>query len=751
MEKIGAFLCTGCDIGRAVDVGALQEVAEEHGASSWVAHPCLCSPAGLEQIRGAVASDDIDGLLLLACSMRAKVKEFRGVSGDICVVRVSLREQVAWSHPHGEEDTQLLAEDLLRMGLARLAKSEKAEPPQDEIDKAVMVVGGGLTGLTAARAVSGLGYPAVIVEASEQLGGYLAGLRDFVPQSPPYDQLHPNPIAELVRDVTSDAAITVHTGSKIQAIDGQPGQFSVDIETESGRQSFGVGAIVQATGARPYDASRLEHLGYGTSASVLTSEELDQMLAEGGALTGEPGKDAPLRVAFVQCAGSRDENHLPYCSTECCATTLRQVFAIHRSHPDVECTVIYRDLRAPGQLEHFLLAVQEQSACTMIRGTVTAVSGNGNGSLAVQLSTSLLGDHVELDADVVVLATGMCPTAADGEAIRELRDARARIVRNESETQVKAAQEVVNRLEQHEGTEILNLGYRQGPDLPVLGNTFPDSHYICFPYETRRTGIYAAGAVRAPMDAAQAAVDGWGAAQKAVQSIISASRGEAVHPRVGDSGIADFFMQRCTSCKRCTEECPFGSIDEDDKGTPKYNRLRCRRCGICLGACPERIISFPDYSVDAVATMIKAIEVPDEDEEKPRILAFMCENDALPALDEAAARRLQWNAWIRVVPVRCLGAVNTVWIADALSSGIDGVLLLGCKRGDDYQCHYIRGSELANTRMSNVKETLDRLTLESERIRLVEIARNDVEQIPQVFDEFCQTLEEVGPNPYKGF
>jgi quinone-modifying oxidoreductase subunit QmoB len=382
---------------------------------------------------------------------------------------------------------------------------------------------------------------------------------------------------------------------------------------------------------------------------------------------------------------------------------------------------------------------------------VEKVEGNGDGRLKILLRESLLGDQAALDADLVVLAVGMVPNSADGEAIRTLIDAKARAEKKESETQVAEANKVIEELKGHEGTEILNLGYRQGPDTPVLRYSFPDSHFICFPYETRRTGIYVAGTLRAPMDAAQAAEDGWGAAMKAVQCIAAAEHGQAVHPRAGDVSIADFFLQRCTQCKRCTEECPFGSINEDEKGTPEYNPLRCRRCGICLGACPERIISFPEYSVDAVASMIKAVEVPDEDEEKPRMIAFLCENDAYPALDEAAAQRKQWNPWIRIIPVRCLGAVNVVWIADALSRGIDGIILIGCVKGDDYQCHYVRGSELAGTRMGNVQETLDRLTLEPERVKIVELARNEFRRIPEIFEEFASTIEEVGPNPYKGF
>jgi quinone-modifying oxidoreductase subunit QmoB len=385
------------------------------------------------------------------------------------------------------------------------------------------------------------------------------------------------------------------------------------------------------------------------------------------------------------------------------------------------------------------------------RGEVAGVAAGQGGRLTVDITASLLGEEASLEADLVVLATGLVPNAADGEAIRELTDARARIEKNESESQVKAAQEMVDELQGHDGTEILNLGYRQGPDLPVLRYQFNDSHFICFPYETRRTGIYAAGAMRAPMDPAQAAEDGIGAAMKAVQCLAMTARGEAVHPRAGDISVPDFALQRCTQCKRCTEECPFGTLNEDEKGTPEYNQLRCRRCGICLGSCPERIINFPDYSVGAIAGMIKAMEVPDEEDEKPRVIAFLCENDALPALDEAAKQGLKWNPWVRVIPVRCLGAVNVVWIADSLSSGIDGILLIGCKKGDDYQCHYIRGSELADYRMSNVQETLDRLTLESERVRTVELARNEFARIPEIFDEFLETIDDVGPNPYKGF
>ncbi len=747
MDRIGVFLCTGCGLGDALDIASLTATAGE-GGRSCATHACWCSPEGVGAMHAAIADGGLNGVLIAACSVRAKTEEFRFDPTRIVLERVALRELAVWSHPAGHEDTQMLADDLLRMGLARLAKIKESTPLAEAIDRTVLVVGGGVAGLEAALAAAGAGHPVVLVEAGATLGGHLAELRDVVPEEPPYDRLHPNRVHELIALVKASPGVRIVTSARITAIGGQPGQFKVDLATPAGADSFTAGAIVQATGARPYDAAKLAHLGYGHSPNVVTSRELDALLASGTLARPGDGKP-PQRIVFVQCAGSRDPQHLPYCSSECCGTTLRQVAAIHRDHPGVETAVVYRDMRTPGQLERFYLAVQAQPGSLFTRGEVASISGNG--TLKVRLKDSLLGDDVELQADLVVLATGAVPNSADGEAIRTFRDATKRSQTAESETQREEARKIAEQYAAHEGTEILNLGYRQGPDLPTLRQGFPDSHFICFPYETRRTGIYAAGSLRAPMDSAQATEDGFGAAMKAVQCINAAGRSEAVHPRSGDIGTPDFFLQRCTQCKRCTEECPFGTLNEDEKGTPQLNVLRCRRCGICMGACPERIISFPDYSVDAVASMIKATSVPEDYEEKPRIIALVCENDALPALDAAAARRIQWNPWVRVIPIRCLGSTNIVWIADSLSRGIDGVVLIGCKYGDDYQCHYVRGSELAHTRLGNVQETLQRLALEKERIRVVELSHDEFERIPAILDEFCKEVVDLGPNPLKGF
>ena len=743
MDKrtIGVYICSGCSIADAVDVSALAKVAQsECKAAVCRAHPLLCSAEGLREIRSDLETRGVNAVVVAGCSPRARAEEFT-FDDWVVVERVNLREQVAWCQEPKHEDTQMLAADNLRMGIARVARIEAPDHQTEPLAQSILVVGGGITGLSAALHAAEAGRDVILVEKEAELGG---AARTSVHRK---DGVLATEIGKRIDELRAHPRIDVHCSTRVASISGQPGRFEVTLSNgaESRHQA---GAVIMATGWKPYDPSKLAKLGYGLP-DVLTSAEFDQLAASGAITCKATGKE-PKSILFVQCAGSRSPEHLPYCSAACCTNTLRQITTIRDRLPGAEVFVVYRDMVTPGLHERVYRTVQDDERNFFLKGTVEGVA-RATGQLTVRISESPLAEQVEIPVDMVVLATGMVPNSADNDAIRTWRDARRAIERNESETQRQEAEKTAAQLQHHAATEILNLAYRQGPDLPVRRYGFPDSHFICFPFETQRTGIYAAGAVRAPMDAAMAEEDAAGAVMKAIQSISLAARGEAVHPRAGDASFPEFALQRCTQCKRCTVECPFGTLDEDEKGTPKFNSYRCRRCGICMGACPERIVSFKNYSVDSIAAMVKAIEVPDEFSEKPRVLVFACENDAYPALDMAGVQRARYDPSVRVIPLRCLGSLNIVWIADALSLGIDGILLLGCKFGDDYQCHFIRGSELANRRLENVKDTFQKLQLEPERIQLVQLAIDDHVRVPTIINEFVDKMRALGPNPYKGF
>jgi quinone-modifying oxidoreductase, subunit QmoB len=737
-KKIGVYICTGCGLGGAIESAALAKVATgEYKVPVCKEHPCLCSGEGASLIRTDIEKAEVNTIVIAACSPRVWTDVFDFGPGTV-MERVNLREQVVWSHPANDEDTQMLAEDQLRMGLV---KAREAEPPvpfmAEDLSKRILVVGGGLAGMTSANEAAKAGYEVVLVENTDRLGGYLKDVYKLPPSQPPYEELQESNLEALAQEISSRAAIKTYLCARIEAISGAPCMFDVRIRQNGEESAERVGAVVQASGSIPYDPNNLQDLGYGKVPDVVTAGQLEAMFKVGQVTrpsNGEPVKS----VAFILCAGSRDPKHLPYCSAACCVESLKQAKYFKEIDTTMPVYVFYKDIRTTGNYELLYKQLQKDGVL-FVRGDITAIENDGSGGLALLADDVLTRSPVMSESvDLVVLATGMVPTTAFGDAFKAQAPKEG-----EEESAVPADTILVSN--------ILNLQYRQGPEIPALQYGFPDSHFICFPYESRRTGIYPAGSVRAPMDYARCVEDATGAALKAIQCVEMVALGKAVHPRAGDQTYPEFFMQRCTQCKRCTEECPFGAINEDEKANPLPNPTRCRRCGVCMGACPERIISFKNYSVGMVGNMIKSINVPDEYEEKPRLLVLACENDAYPALDLAGIRRLTYNPWTRFIQVRCLGSMNLVWIADALSKGIDGILLLGCKHGDDYQCHFIKGSELANIRMTKIQETLNRLVLESDRVRLEQLSIADYERLPEILDGFANRVQELGPNPYKGY
>ncbi len=707
-KHIGVYICTGCGIGDALDAEKLLSVAEGYPeVRHREIHPCLCSAEARRKIDNEVLQYNLDALLIAGCSSRHKpvTLNFK----DIHTERVSLREGVAWVMEPGLEDTLLAAGDYLRMGIAKTVASGRPEPyVPDGPESDVFILGGGITGIQAALEASRAGYSVILAEKEERLGGWLNHWYDIIPSSGG-SQTHLGLfLDEKLEELSASGLIRVLTNTTVSSISGEPGKFLVKLDEAGKSSECGAGAIVLANGWKPYDASRIKELGYGIHRNVVTQAEIEAMAKEGRIARPSDGR-VPGNILFIQCAGSRDENHLPYCSNVCCLTSLKQALYLRQKYPDSNVFMVYKDIRTPGQNEHFYREVQEDHRIFLTKGEVSEIRETENSCLSVTVQDNLLGEALSINADLVVLATGMEP--------------------NQSED--------------------LHLLYRKGEGLPERKYGFPDSHFICFPYETQRTGIYAAGAVRTPQGIQDCMEDAAGAVVKAIQCIESVKRGESVHPRSGDRSYPVLSLQRCTDCKRCTEECPFGSYDENEKGTPLPNPARCRRCGICVGSCPERIINFDDYSIHSISSMIKSIPIPDEFEEKPRVLAFVCENDALPAFDLAARHRHRISPWLRIIPVRCIGSINRVWLSDALSAGFDGILQIGCKPGEDYQCHFITGSELMETRAENIQETLQTMMLEPERIETIFLEIDEYHRIPGIIDRYIETIQSIGPNPFK--
>ncbi len=711
----------------------------------------------VKDIQDDIAANELDGVLICGSSPRNDTYIY--AFGEVMVERVNLREQCVLAYknpdgsPAGSAAPQLLtqmAQDYVHMGVVKLQKASPPEAAENKGIKRVLVVGGGWTGLTAAMQLSAADYEVIIVEKQAELGGHVQNIPQATPLTAPWTEPQSSGLEAKIAAVQGDKKITVYTSATMGKLSGQPGEFTATVSTPKGDVTVEVGAAVLSTGWTPLDAKKyLAPMGYGSLPHVYHAGEFGKLLRE--------GKINPKRVAFVldttlaedafkpcDCAEATEPTeaaevaaaapevaegeeapfikedlecikHLSYSNSVSSVAALRLANAVCDKDEGAQVFILYKHMVVQGLMERYYKHAQDRLGIMMTKADVTSIVQGEGDALTVSCKNTLLGMDFDLDVDAVVLPTGIVPTTAK-EAV-------------------------------------MQFDYRQGPDFPDLGlfDGFSDSNYICFPYETRRTGVYAAGCVRQPMTMDACEEDAYGAALKAIQCIEAADHGVAVHPRSGDLSYPIFNFVRCTQCKRCTEECPFGALDDDEKGTPKPNPARCRRCGTCFGACPERVISFANYNVDQIGSMIREVHVPkDFKNDGPRILILACENDAYPALDMAAMRRKPWSPYARIIPVRCLGSINAIWVSDAMSKGYDGVMLLGCKYGDDYQCHFIKGSEICNRRKENIAETLNRLGVEPERVDQLEVAIDEYDKVPDLIDGFVSRIITMGPNPFKG-
>ncbi|MDN5347093.1 MAG: hypothetical protein PWP65_657 [Clostridia bacterium] len=779
MEKtqIGLYLCR-ChgEIGQTIDLDRLAKaMGNKKGVSVCRIHPAWCSEAGLAVLREDVEEGRVNRVVLAACSPREKEIIFRQAAESAglnpCLIeRCNLREQCAWPHREEPEAAYRKAVNLINMSLARARQAEPLDPLVFPARKAVLVVGAGIAGLSAALDLAAAGVEVTVVEKEAFAGGKVARFYRYFPRfCPPGCGLE-----YLMAEIRKNPRITIYTLTEVVGLDGGPGNFQVmlrqrprfvrteactacgkcaevcpaerpqagplpvtkkaiyipegfayplayaldkevcrgencglcaeacpahaiDLKAKEREFSLEAGAILWCTGWQPYDAGRLELFGYGRYANVITSLEFEHLALQCGSASGRllrPADGSPVRrIAFIQCAGSRDVNHLPYCSQVCCTVTLKQVQYVRKLAPEAESYVFYMDLRSTGEYEEMYRRVQEEGMAIFIRGNPAAVEEDpASGCLTILAEDTLAGEPVRLEnIDLVVLAIGMRPEPGPESFIENL-----------------ATWE------------------------------FPSGHVQCFPFETQRRGLYVAGCAQGPMDVAGTVRSAAGAAMKAM-SVISGNF--TLPPAVP---VVD--KNKCDKCKRCMEECPFGAWSWDETQYPAPDLRKCRQCGICEGGCPLGVISLRNFTIKQLTGMIEALDMEFLGRGEPTVVAFLCINDAYPAADLAGRQGLSFPPNILTIPVPCAGAVNMSVVVEALTAGADGVLVGGCPSD---QCHYRKGSDLAETRLNNVRETLERMLVEPERVRLVRLQADDRHLFVMEAKRFVAALRALGPSPLK--
>jgi heterodisulfide reductase subunit A len=560
IPKVGVYIChCGINISATVDVKAVTEFSS-HLPGVVVAreYTYMCSDPGQSLIKTDIRELGLNRVVVASCSPRMHEPTFRAAVSEAglnpyCFEMANIREQCSWVHPN-EPATTLKAMQLVSSAVSKATYLEPLQVRQVSVTPSALVIGGGISGLQSAVDIADAGFSVTLVENSDQLGGHVAQLHRTFPTLQPVPEM----LSPLVERVVSHPKITVMTGSEVVGVSGYVGNFQVQVRRRGEEEPAQVpaGAIVVATGYDVFDPHNRPELGYGQYPEVVTTLEFERMAASG---QFEINGRQPSRVVFIQCVGSRDRlQKKNYCSRVCCMVTARQAKAVREVLPRAQVTVFYMDVRAYGKgFEEFYDSVRE-SGVLYRRGNPSEIIRKGD-KLLVRAEDTLLGEEVEVEADLVVLAVGMVPRQ-DTNAIAGL------------------------------------FKLSRSADGFLL-----EAHPKLRPVDTAVAGVFLAGCCQGPKDITESIAQARAAASAAM---IPLMRGQ-VTVEAATSFIDE---DLCAGCGQCATVCSFGALSlHPVRGVMIANPVLCQGCGACAAACPSGAINVHHFTFDQFMAQIDAL------------------------------------------------------------------------------------------------------------------------------------------------
>jgi len=284
-------------------------------------------------------------------------------------------------------------------------------------DRDVLIIGGGIAGVTVALELAEMGVPATIVERENPLGGQAGAFA--CKASEKCNKCFACVVDNQIEEVQRRPHITIMTESALEGVSGEPGQFKAWVRSNGRKTLLDASALIVATGVDFFDARQKPEYGYGIFQNVITAHDLDEMLRSRGGVFRPSDGGIPSKIAFFQCVGSRDETigHL-WCSKVCCAYALRFMRSIRHGNPEIQTSFFYIDIQPLGRsFESLLQSCRQDEGMRLIRSLPSKIYGQRTSThLRMRFIDPPSGETVEEDFDLVVLSIGMAPRA-DAEGI----------------------------------------------------------------------------------------------------------------------------------------------------------------------------------------------------------------------------------------------------------------------------------------------------------------------------------------------
>ncbi len=560
--RIGVFVChCGMNIASVIDVERVVERIRNEPYVVFASHTMFtCSDTSLSDIKEMIHEHRLNRVVVASCTPRTHEPLFcetlkeAGLNPYLFEL-ANIRDQCSWVHSEQPEAATDKAAELVRMAIGRARHLQPLEGGVLDVDQKGLIIGGGLSGMTAALALANQGFKVHLVESSERLGGNLHDI---------HRTLEGNDVREFTKRLIDQTGrhenIEVLLNTRVTNVTGHIGKFQTAVSSNGHERELSSGVIIVATGANPVTTS--EYL-YGQADGVMTQLELETKLCDGDF----PGKGK--NIVMIQCVGSRNDER-PYCSRICCSAAVKNALAIKTQDPDANVFVLYRDVRTYGFREKYYTAAREAGVVFIRYDKDAAPEVMNNGDLLVNVKSPDLPEPIAIEADNVILSTG----------VETDRENNGRI------------------------SDMLKV--------PLNSDGFyVEAHMKLRPVDFATEGIFLCGLAHSPKLIDENISQARAAAARAA-TVLSKKQLDV------SAQVSYVDQEKCISCMTCVTVCPYSAPACNVDGKGEIEAAKCMGCGICVSECPARAIQLHHFETDQFAVMIRELLACDGNTAQPK-------------------------------------------------------------------------------------------------------------------------------------
>jgi len=550
--RVGVFVCRcGINIAGVVDVPSVAEYAKTLPYVEYTSDNLYsCSQDTQESMSQIIKQKKLNRVVVAACTPKTHEPLFQetlinaGLNKYLFEM-ANIRNQDSWVHKNNPEFATKKAKDLVRMAVSKVTLMEPLKEAELEVNQTAMVIGGGISGMAAAKSLANQGYETHIIERSPQLGGQALNLYKTVTGEEIQKKL-----SELIEEVQKNKNIHVHLDTSLSKVDGFVGNFEATLSSNGSEEELACGVAVMATGASPLKPGEYH---YGDDPRILSSLELDRKFID-----GDPGLKKLNTAVFIQCVGSREPQR-PYCSRVCCTHSIDNALQLKKLNPEMSVIILYRDIRTYGERE-YLYKEARQAGVIFMRFTLDNKPEVRleDGKLLVNTHDPILGRAVQIETDLLSLATAIIP--------------------NKDEKLANFFKVPLN-----------DDGF------------FVERHAKLGPSEFATDGVFLCGLAHYPKPIDESVAQGRAAASRAMTLLAQ----KTIHT---SGTVAETAPAMCSQCGICISVCPYSApfFAEDGPwtGRAQINPVLCKGCGLCVASCRSGAIHLKGFDNDQIFSQI---------------------------------------------------------------------------------------------------------------------------------------------------